>query len=207
MARFDRHLGIEIIAGGTTGNELMELHVDGQIVNTWFVQGTDADAGVLYPYFTDLDGIDPSRVSIHFVNDLYDPANNVDRNLRVDAVIIDGVRYETEDSSVFSTGTWRPEDGVTAGNGRGEYLHADGFFQFAGGNNSGSTINIYASGDTGSEQAQLLIDGQVVRTFDNISNGGQVLSYQHSSFVSSNQVRVAFTNDFFLQRFRPQPKR
>ena len=208
MRNFDRHLGIDIIAGGTTGDELLELHIDGEVVDTWFLRNTDANQNQLLPFSVDIDGVDPSRISLHFVNDLFDPANNIDRNVRVDAIIVDGVRIEAEDSSVFSTGTFRPEDGFTPGNGRGEFLHGNGFFQFStapvndgGAGNNGSIINIFASGDTGEEQAQLLIDGQVVQTFNNISTQGQTLSFRASGNVSADQVRVAFTNDSFGNGF------
>jgi len=43
---------------------------------------------------------------------------------------INGSAYftEAESSQVFSTGTWRPEDGVVDGIARGDTLHANGYF-------------------------------------------------------------------------------
>ena len=51
--------------------------------------------------------------------------------MRIDRVVIDGATFETEDPSVFSTGTWKQADGVTPGFRESETLHSNGYFQFA----------------------------------------------------------------------------
>ncbi|MDQ3007982.1 MAG: PQQ-dependent sugar dehydrogenase [bacterium] len=65
---------------------------------------------------------------IAFTNDLYQ--NGEDRNVRVDAVVIDGVRYEVEGTNTYSTGTWAPENGCSAGNKKSEWLQCGGAFTF-----------------------------------------------------------------------------
>ena len=72
------------------------------------------------------------RVQVAFTNDFYDPVNGIDSNLIVDFISIDGVIYQTEHPSVFSTGTWLPADGITPGFRQSEILHTNGNFQFAG---------------------------------------------------------------------------
>ena len=66
-----------------------------------------------------------------FLNDRFDPANGIDSDLIVDNIIVGGVQFETEAPNVFSTGTFRTEDGIADGFGRGDTLHASGFFQFS----------------------------------------------------------------------------
>ena len=53
-----------------------------------------------------------------------------DANLNVDWIEIDGTRFQTDDSSVYSNATWTSVDGIQPGFGRGETLHVNGFFQY-----------------------------------------------------------------------------
>ena len=67
------------------------------------------------------------QVRVVFLNDLLDPAQEIDRNLIVDNISIGGVTYETEAPEVFSTGTWTAADSTVApGFGRGDTLHSNG---------------------------------------------------------------------------------
>ena len=188
------HLGIEIWAAGSTGDELMELQIGDEVVATWFVRGTDAEAGRFYPYTFNRDGVSLDEIRINFVNDLYDPANNVDRNLRVDKIIVDGTIYETESPSVYSTASWKDEDGFVPGYRESEYLHANGHFQFAG---PGTTIEIFAQGDTGNEAVQLQIDGVAVQTHYDISRELTAYTYFTRETISVDRVRVAFINSLY----------
>ena len=201
LQSFQEQLSIEIYAAGSTGDELMELEINGQIVDTWFVQGTDAEEGRFYPYVVNTNNVNVDDIRINFVNDLYDPATGIDRNLRVDRVVVDGVTYQTEDPSVFATGTFVDGQGITSGNLESEYLNADGYFQFSssGGGGNGSNIEISLRGHTGSESAQLLIDGSVVATYDNISTSGESFFFEGDGNVTADRVRVAFINDSFTQ--------
>ena len=51
--------------------------------------------------------------------------------MQINSVSIGGVVFDPGDANVFSTGTWRPEDGVTSGFGRGDFLHTNGYFEFS----------------------------------------------------------------------------
>ena len=137
-------------------------------------------------------------IRIEFVNDLFDPDNGIDRNVRIDAIAIDGVRFETESSDVFSTGTWLSADGISPGSGRGEFLHGNGFFQFSGGGGVGSTdITVNAGGAEGTESFALQINGQTVQTFDNINTNISSYRYTANGVVTADQIRVVFLNDEF----------
>jgi glucose/arabinose dehydrogenase len=195
---FNDYLAIEIYAAGSTGSELMELQIGNQVVSSWDLRGTNADAGQFLRYVFNQDGVSPNQIRINFVNDLYDPANGIDRNLRVDRIVVDGVTYQTEDPSVFASGVWVQGQGIVSGNRQTEFLSSNGFFQFASGaSGGGSTIEVSLKGQTGQESAQLLIDGSVVQTFNSVSSAGRVFSYTANQVITADRVRVAFTNDLY----------
>ena len=127
----------------------------------------------------------------------FDPANGIDRDLRIDSITVDGQIFETEDPSVFSTGTWLPGDGLTPGFRQSEFLTNDGYFQYADQSGGGSDIQISARGTTGDETMQLQIDGVTVQTWNNVGTSLSTYAYQTSGSVSASRVRVAFTNDLY----------
>ena len=197
---------VQIFAAGVENTEQMQLQIDGSVVQTFNDIGGDANAGQFQTYtFNTPDDVTADQVRIAFTNDFYDNANDIDSNLRVDAIVIDGTRYETEGPGVFSTGTWKAADGIVPGFRQNEFLHADGYFQFAGsGTNNGSRIQINAAGYEGDETMQLLIDGNVVQTWTNIGEGGATrqfrsFDYTAAETVSVDRIRVQFTNDAYVQ--------
>jgi parallel beta-helix repeat protein len=187
---------VDIIAAGTTGQEVIELAIAGQTVATYNQLGSGGFDGQYQTLtYTTAETLTADDVRIQFTNDVWDPANGIDRNVRIDAIVIDGVRYETEDSSVFSTGTWSPSDGVQPGFGRGEYLHTDGYIQYAGGGGSSTPISINAAGAEGTESFALQIDGQTVQTWTNIGTDFIRYNYAANGDVTADQIRVVFFND------------
>ena len=192
---------VQIIAAGVENTETLQLQIDGATVRTYNNVGGDAFAGQFVTLNYDTSAtVTADQVRIRLPSDVFDPAAGIDENLRIDAIVIDGVRFETEAPSTFSTGTWLPSDGIVAGNRQSEYLHATGYFQYAGGGNNGSTdIVVNARGAEGAESFDLQIDGVTVRTFNNINT--QTTSYRHtaSGDVSADRIRVVFTNDVFDQ--------
>lgn len=186
---------ILVNAAGTTGAERIALQIDGATVATF---DNVPQQGATYSYRLPSGAVTPEQVRIAFLNDVYDPANGIDRNVTITALSIDGTVYDPNDPAVFSTGTWREQDGVTPGFGRGGTLHTNGYLQFAEpGEPTGSVIEITARGSTGAEQMQLLIDGVAVATFDEVSSEGDVYAYRAATAVTADQVRVAFINDLF----------
>ena len=180
---------VQIIAAGSEGGEQLELQVDGSTEQTWTV-GTSFST---FTYNTSQTlNANQIRTATSGLN--WDPANGIDENLIVDAIVIDGVRFETEDPSTFSTGTWLPADGIQPGFRASEYLHDDGYFQFADNNNSGSDVVVRARGNEGVENFNLLINGAVVGNFTT-STGFANFSYTASEAVVPADVRVEFTND------------
>ncbi|MEO1616003.1 MAG: DUF4347 domain-containing protein [Planctomycetota bacterium] len=194
---------ISIDASGATGQEDFELLVDGQSVASWSavpVEGATYLAQVS-------GGVTPERVRVAFTNDLFDEVSGLDRNLNVDRITIDGVVYETEAPTVFSTGTWLPSDGIEPGFRENEVLHSNGYFQYGESTvdpdpspDPGSIV-ISAAGTTGDEIIELLIDGQVVETFDAVGGDAgtrsfRELVYEAGQVIDPSQIRIAFVNDF-----------
>ena len=192
--QWNHHLPITIRAAGVEGDEEMQLLIDGNVVQTWSGVGGDAYGNQFETFTFNANGISANQISIRFTNDLFDEVAGIDRNLRVDNVVVDGVTYETEASDVFSTGTWLPEDGVVAGFRQNEFLHTDGEFSYAQQSSSSSLISIVASGSTGQESMSLQIDGVTVQSYA-VSTSSSVYTFDPGEAVSPERIRVAFTND------------
>ena len=189
---------VEIYAAGTTNQETIELQIDGQTVATYESIGGDADAGefVKLTYQSETP-IDSGQIRIAFTNDLYDRVNGIDRNVRIDKIVVNGETIETESADVFSTGTWKPEDGITPGFRESEILNGDGFFQYPSRSvATGSEIEIRVRGHEGTERFNLIIAGEVVGTFD-ASTDFQTIRFTANGTVSADDVRIEFINDDF----------
>lgn len=189
---------IELLAAGVMNDERISLQIDQQTVRTWDGVGGDAYAGQFVTLTHTLAGnVTADQVRIVFENDLYDPDNGLDRNVRIDALIIDGERFETEAPTVFSTGTWKPEDGVVPGFRQSEFLHTDGYFQYAtDATNQGSIIEIRAAGSHGAELFQLLVDEVPVKSFAATQQFANY-SWRAPDVVTPDRIRVQFTNDLY----------
>lgn len=121
---------VQIRAAGDMGGEQFQLSIGGTVVGTY----TTTTAFKNFTYQSSRI-ISPDQVRILFINDLYQPKNHIDRNLQIDWMALsngsNSQRYQTEDPSVYSTGTWAPGDGIVAGYRMSEWLHANGYFQYA----------------------------------------------------------------------------
>ncbi|MFK8112025.1 MAG: DUF4347 domain-containing protein [Rubripirellula sp.] len=202
LEQLDMVLPITIRAAGTTNEEQMQLQIDGVTVQTWNDIGGNAYAGQYQDYTYSGVGVSADRVRVVFTNDLYLPTQNFDRNLRVDRITIDGNEFETENPSVFSTGTWLPSIGVQPGFRQSEWLHTNGYFEFAD-TASSSSITIYAAGNENAETMELRINGNLAETWNNVGGNAyarQFVAYQytHASTVVPDDVQIHFTNDFYI---------
>ncbi|MEM8947466.1 MAG: carbohydrate-binding domain-containing protein [Planctomycetota bacterium] len=188
---------VEIFAAGETGEETLELQIDGATVATFNNVGGDAVNGVFQSFnYTHPTAVSANQIRVAFTNNGI-AAGGGDRNLRVDRITVGGVNYESEATTTFSVGSFVPGVGCTSGNNETETLYCDGYFEYASG---GSTIEIFAAGETNEETMELQVDGTTVATFTNV--GGDALTrtfdsyrYTHPTPLSLSQVRVAFTNN------------
>ena len=188
---------VQIRAAGRTGEEQIQLQIAGQTVATFNnVAGNYSTGQFVTLSYASPTAIPISQLRVAYTND-GTSTGGVDRNLRVDAVTLDAIRYETEGPNVFSTGTYVAGQGRVLGKLQTEYLHLNGYFQYGA---TGSVIEIRAAGRTGEEQMQLQIAGVAVATFNNVAgnySSGQFQSfvYLHPTTVALGDIRVAYTND------------
>ena len=187
---------VQIFAAGSEGGEQFELQIDGNVVETFEVAlGTDILNDQVFTFET-AEPVTAGDIRIEFINDVFDPANGIDSNLIVDAIAIDGQRFETEASDVFSTGTFSSEDGIQPGFRQSETLHANGFFQYADAVGGGSTVGVRALGAEGGEQFNLILDGQVASTFTTTTSF-QTFSVNADFNVDLSDVTIEFFGDQF----------
>ncbi len=120
----------------------MQLLVDGVAVRTWNNVGGDvAQRQFLNFSYTHPTSIAINQIRVAFTND-GNTAGGADRNLAVDAIALNGLRYESEAPATYSTGTWSDATGCAPGNKQDEVLHCGGYFQYAGAQ-SGSRIGLH----------------------------------------------------------------
>lgn len=190
---------IQILAAGVTGEEMMELQIDGVTVQTFSNIGGDAFNGIFETFnYTHASDVTADQIRVAFTND-GTAQSGVNRDLRVDKILIDGKAFESEAPTV--TSVFPPDSGCSGGVLFSEFLFCTGHFQYADvAPADGSAIQILAAGETGTETLELQIDGVTVQTFNNI--GGSfandelvVLEYLSPTALTIDQIRVAFTND------------
>ena len=184
---------IVINARGSVGGETFNLRIDDQVVAS-FEASTSFEA---FEFSIDRP-IGPENVSVEFTNDLL--TDEFDRNLIVDNISIDGETFETEGSGVFSTGTFL-QGSIEPGFGRGEVLHANGFFRYGVDAPSPESptddLTIVARGDEGSERFQVLVNREVVAEFQINGTGPNTFVIENAGVTDPSQVRIEFTDDFF----------
>jgi hypothetical protein len=123
-----------IRAQGSTGQERIDLRVNDQTVKSWTV--STAMQTYAYNYEGSVGGKD---IKVAFVNDGR-TSSNADKNVRIDYLEVDGERFQTEDGSVYSLGTYTRDNGCAGGNKKSEWLHCNGYMQYdIGGSSSGNT--------------------------------------------------------------------
>lgn len=193
---------VSIFASGATGDEIANVIVDGNILAT--IDSLPTDGFQAYQFFVD-ETVSGDDIRIEFINDQYDVANGIDRNLTIDRIEIDGNIYQTENAAVFSTGTWTAVDGVQAGFGRGDTLHSNGYLQFSDDGSDGGTGTTYIeaeleiTGTTERIEVDVLVDDVVVDSWLMTDAGqSQVFSYIAQGDISPDRIKLAFTNDTYV---------
>ena len=186
---------VQIFASGTQGGEQLQLLVDGNVAETFQIAaGTNVLNDQTFVFET-AETITADDVRIAFLNDSFNANTGADSNLIVDAIAVDGVRFETESSTTFSTGTFLAADGIQPGFRQSETLHSNGFFQYSDGN-GGSFITIQARGTEGGEQFRLNFNGQTVQTFTTTTQ------FQNFGFAADRTVEISDIQiEFFGDQF------
>ena len=127
---------VEVYAAGLEGSEEIFLEIDGSSVvryelpqspNFW----SSSPEWSRFAYEHD-EAVAPGQVRVLFNNDLY-VEDQLDRNVKVQRIVIDGASHPTTDPSVVSLGTLQGNSCEVAGRFQTDLLNCRGFFQFAGG--------------------------------------------------------------------------
>ncbi|MCC6511936.1 MAG: PQQ-dependent sugar dehydrogenase, partial [Pirellulaceae bacterium] len=121
---------VEIYAAGKTGLENMSLVINQATANEWKAIGGDALAAQYgrFAYRAPV-RVTADQVQLWFTNDVYEPP--VDYDLRIDRIVIDGVTYQTEADTTYSTGTYVPANGlVLPGFWQLEWLNSNGYVEY-----------------------------------------------------------------------------
>ena len=192
---------IRVDAIGETGEENLQLQIDGVAVADF--QLDSADVSQSFFFVTDED-IDISQLRISFTNDDFDPATGLDRNVTVssfqaiDLATADRQIARTTDANVFGNNSYTEADGAQPGFGRGGVLITNGFLEVreadGGGGSERTRIRVDALGETGEEILEIQVGGEVVGSF-NVSTTKDFYLATVDADVPLEDVQIAFVND------------
>lgn len=123
----NKNTGSQILirARGNQGIEQFNLQINRQVVGSY---NTTSDFQTFS--YKASGNVTADQVRIEFTKQHRKAAANINSYLVVDYIEINGERFETEHSSVFSTGTWKEEDGMQPGFKKSQILHANGYLQY-----------------------------------------------------------------------------
>ena len=111
------------LAGGAY--PIMELRHKGIKWTSWSVTNTMQEYKAEIP-----NGAKVSDMTVHFVNDYYNPTEKQDRNLEVDYLKFGNTVYQSEAPSTYSDGSWAAGS-CAPGNKQSQWLHCGGYFKYA----------------------------------------------------------------------------
>ena len=109
----------------SSGYAHMQLRLGETLMQEWNISGSYKD----YIHDTERD-LASANLRIYFTNDYYNRTTRADRNLFVDYITVDGVRYLSTDPSVYSTGTWQAGSGCVAGYRQSIELDCNGYLEY-----------------------------------------------------------------------------
>lgn len=140
---------ITIFAAGTQGGGVyptMTLSINDQVVRSYAsVQGDPANRQFIQYHFVSPTPVSISQIKVSLTNDWQE--GTWDKDLLVDKVVLDGVVYETEAASTYSTGTVNgSSDCLVSGYKQSEWLHCNGYLAYE--NNVSPAIAAAPIGDT-----------------------------------------------------------
>ena len=188
---------IRVDATGETGEEILQLQIDGNAVADFNLTATGQEQVLL---FETEEIVDISRIRFVFTNDAFDPATGEDRNVFVRQFqtidLESGFRniFDTTNGQVFSNASFTELDGVQAGQGRGGILvTSDAFVEVR---QSQTRIRVDAVGDTGEELLQVVLNGEILGEF--VASTEPDTFFLETSFpVNLEDLQIQFVNDDF----------
>lgn len=186
---------IEVHTRGTALNDIypqLDVFVNGQKISQ-SIQTSEA----LQQFSLNTD-LPINTLELKYINDAYQENPFIDRNVFVDKVVINGVSFETEDSTVYSIGSWNAQTGCSPGYKSSEWLHCSGSITYNK-TNSGTSltpITIRARGEPAQNEYplfQLHVNDKLINTYQVTSTYN---TYSHVFSEGPVQtVKVSFIND------------
>ena len=195
---------ITFTARGTTGSETVELIVDDQVVRQWTLS-TNNQA------YTHTHNGAIGTVLVEFTNDGR-TSSGADRNIIVESAKVGTQQFDP--TAVKSKGVWDGTD-CDIGFRNSKFLACNGWFEFivdddgtpppptttttttrpgGGGGDSTETFSVRLRGTTGTEQATIEVDGDVIASSPlNIDDSWMTLNFDVDS--DAQKIRVNFIND------------
>ncbi|MEQ1830331.1 MAG: DUF4347 domain-containing protein [Pirellula sp.] len=95
MGNYRGILPVVINAAGATGEETLQLQIDGQAVQSWTNVGGNYAARQFQSFTYNVNGIAPDRIRVAFTNNGVSQTG-ADKNLNIDSIAIDGNLIQTE---------------------------------------------------------------------------------------------------------------
>lgn len=117
------YVSISVRAKGDTGQESVRLKIKDKVVKSWTLSAQYSTYN--YSYGSSVFDRD---IKFEFIND---GGGGADKNARVDYIRVGGRTFQTEASSVYSTGTYSSNNGCGGGYKTSETLHCNGYFNYS----------------------------------------------------------------------------
>ncbi len=185
---------VSVRARGTTGQEQIQLRLDGEIFASWTLSTTERTYTYTHP-----SSIGANSLRVYFVNNGL-TSTGADKNAIINNVDVNGKRFETEATTTFSEGSWSAATGCGPAYTASEWLACDGYLQYATADAgklavaSSTKVNVVARGSTGQEQIQLRIDGVTYASWA-LTTAAKTFTYTHPTGIGANSLRVYFVNN------------
>jgi len=167
---------ITVQARGNLGTENVDLVVNGSEIASWPLSNSNQT----FEYRTN-QNVDNIRVR--------NSSGGWPNAVVVDYVELNGKRYESEDASTLSYGSWDSVYGCAEGFKQSKWLSCDGgYFDYAIDSN---LITVRARGNQGTENVDLIVNDSEVASWP-LSNSNQTFEYRISQNV--NSIKVSNSN-------------
>ncbi len=168
---------VVVRARGRLGTENVDLLVNGTEVASWELDGS---------WFKNFEYQVPAGITVGSV-EVRNDSGGWPSAVIVDWVEVDGQRYDSSDPATLSSGSWDAATGCAQGYKRSDWLTCDNsWFDY---NLSGRYMSVVARGRLGTENVDLLIDGEPVASWD-LGTGFETFYHRLPLYEPVGQVRL-----------------
>ncbi len=176
---------IFVRARGRLGTENVDLLINDEVVASWDLTG---------PWFETFVYRLPAEVDVVSMKVRHDSGPWPEAVI-VDWVDMRGRRYDSSDPNTLSFGSWDAATGCAEGLKQSDWLTCDNsWFDYSVSGRSRQLITVTARGRLGTEDAQLIIDGEEVASYD-LKTEFQTFYYRMPPGQLAQSLRVGNDND------------